>query len=838
MNHNSLNYSCKINRDRLNQLLETVVQTHPAVVYAGAGYGKTHAVSSWLAGTDHRSVWHSITVLDNVPSRFWERFTVAIEIHKPELAKKMKKLGFPETLQAFNIFLTALTEELYQEKRFVALVFDDMHHLKEPIIQKFLTALIDARMENNSIILISREWPLWGMDLTITPRLIGIEELRFTSAETYELFIQAGLHLTLDEAAKIRHYVTGWPIALSVVIHHLLNHEDETRPPQFSCTKPVLFRLFETEIFSQYTEVEQALLIKLSALESFPRKLVVAVSGERNRDIQDLLKDNPFVRYDVDAQRFYFHPLYQEYLREKLLSVSEEELQEEYLRAGDWCLEEGHFYDAVEYYRRCGNYRKIWESFRLIKAGRHSKTEAEFFINELQMMPESLKQEEPMIQIVLAVMLVNNLRFSEAQQTIQEVKKELEAQASTPEQQLLLGECHIARALILMGMEAGGFEAEFKEAARLLPNGSRRWGKGLHLVDFGPSLSLQKTEPGELEKSAASFTAAITDLTHVLHGAGTGIDYLCRCEALYLKGEVKAAIEPAYHALYAATAAGQYDIAGNALFILLRIYSVLGEYKNIMDILHQVENYQNNPVSSDLGIWDIIKGWFYSGIGETGQVAGWIRNAVHSGLPPLSIKRPMLIKLRCLLIDGSMAEALALSEQFEDLAKSNHAVIPMIYIELTRTIIHNANGHIEAAIATLTAAYRLAEGNDIVMPFIECGNRMRSLLERVRSMGNDDIPEAWIDRIHARASTNAKRHTYLAASYKHEMGKQQADFGLSRRETELLTHLSQGLTREEIGICMNLSMNTVKSMMKQIFAKLGAINSVDAVRIVLMNRLI
>jgi LuxR family maltose regulon positive regulatory protein len=37
---------------------------------------------------------------------------------------------------------------------------------------------------------------------------------------------------------------------------------------------------------------------------------------------------------------------------------------------------------------------------------------------------------------------------------------------------------------------------------------------------------------------------------------------------------------------------------------------------------------------------------------------------------------------------------------------------------------------------------------------------------------------------------------------------------------------------------MEISLNTVKSMTKQVFAKLGAINSADAVRIAMANQII
>jgi LuxR family maltose regulon positive regulatory protein len=54
---------------------------------------------------------------------------------------------------------------------------------------------------------------------------------------------------------------------------------------------------------------------------------------------------------------------------------------------------------------------------------------------------------------------------------------------------------------------------------------------------------------------------------------------------------------------------------------------------------------------------------------------------------------------------------------------------------------------------------------------------------------------------------------------------------LSPRELEVLTGLSQGLTRDEIAEAAAISVNTVKSVIKSVYNKLGAVNRADAVRI-------
>ena len=54
---------------------------------------------------------------------------------------------------------------------------------------------------------------------------------------------------------------------------------------------------------------------------------------------------------------------------------------------------------------------------------------------------------------------------------------------------------------------------------------------------------------------------------------------------------------------------------------------------------------------------------------------------------------------------------------------------------------------------------------------------------------------------------------------------------LSNREMDVLVGLSQGLTREEIAGAASILPNTVKSVTRSVYNKLGAMNKADAVRI-------
>jgi LuxR family maltose regulon positive regulatory protein len=117
---------------------------------------------------------------------------------------------------------------------------------------------------------------------------------------------------------------------------------------------------------------------------------------------------------------------------------------------------------------------------------------------------------------------------------------------------------------------------------------------------------------------------------------------------------------------------------------------------------------------------------------------------------------------------------------------------------------------------------------------------MRSLAEAALRDGESAgirIPRIWLEKIRLGASAYAKKLFAIAARYRSGSGETAArpDEGvqvpLSRREKEVLTAILQGMTRMEIAAQTSLSANTIKSITRSVYNKLGALNKADAVRI-------
>jgi LuxR family maltose regulon positive regulatory protein len=147
------------------------------------------------------------------------------------------------------------------------------------------------------------------------------------------------------------------------------------------------------------------------------------------------------------------------------------------------------------------------------------------------------------------------------------------------------------------------------------------------------------------------------------------------------------------------------------------------------------------------------------------------------------------------------------------------------------------NKNRKAALIAFGEAYDMALSNELVMPFVEIGNDMRTLTRVAIRDDKNDIPRKWLEQINRKAGTYAKRLNLVVSEYKkaNNLGK---DVQLSQREIEILYDVYHGLTRSEIALSRNLSVSTVKMVLSSVYSKLGADNVADVIRIALERKLI
>lgn len=146
---NAINPSQKqklLHRPRLDDLFANAVKHNLIIVTAGAGYGKTQAVSMYLNSKDFRVMWIQLSKLDNLSLRFWNKIIHAISYQNKHASKLLELLGFPDTLTKFDSFLRILAKEIYAGEKYI-LILDDLHLIQDKSVMDFIDNVIYAELE-------------------------------------------------------------------------------------------------------------------------------------------------------------------------------------------------------------------------------------------------------------------------------------------------------------------------------------------------------------------------------------------------------------------------------------------------------------------------------------------------------------------------------------------------------------------------------------------------------------------------------------------------------------------------------------------------------------------
>ena len=811
-------------RTRIDELLKEGMQYHTLVLSADAGYGKTQAVASFLEHSNYINLWLQFTELDNTAMIFFKNFIQIIELVKPELSVKMEEFGFPDSTAKYYGFLQLMTKELYLEEEMVAFVLSDLHLIKDESVKRFIEYLLSANLANITFIVLTRD-----KDLSIFPQdiyIVSTEDLRFTLAEYKQYVLEKHIGLDDDEAYSVHVYTQGWPLALGLISARVNRNEMEFTK-RLGDSKQAIFQLIDKDIFSKYTSVQKEFLCIIAKLAFYPKDLVLRIGKLLDTNALDVLKDNMFISYDSNSDAYYIHDIFRDFILKSDYSIDAKTMSDANLLAGDWCYENKKIISAINYFEKCDDMERIALVIQGIKGNRVSFVEAKYLIEYIEKMPEEFLQKHYMCRIVYSTLLLNNLELDKAKQQIDILCERL---YKNRENDSMLGEALMAAGLVSMGLGNGEYVEYFKEASKHLPNGSSYIDNTLRLIEYGNSLTFIDPTQGSIEKSLADLNEGISYISKVLNGVGTGGEYLGLAEAYFLRGNFGEAEKAAYDAIFVAQTVNESDIINSSLFLLLRIFISQGAIEQINEIVLKIKKRMQGDKDFKQYTLDIALAWLNTEISNTKEVPSWIIDNEIDSLPPISLDKDVLFQVRYFIEKGKFHKASALINKLESTLKKRNTLLSIIYTMVYKAIVEYALQNYDVAKDALIEAYQLSHQNKITMPFIEYGQRTRAMLTYFKEHCPEEIDSVWIEEMHRKASTYAKRNAFVTSKLT-TSNNTQLEHNLTRREQELLLHMSQGLTRDEIAECMQISSNTVKSMTKAIYNKLGAVNGADAIRI-------
>jgi LuxR family transcriptional regulator, maltose regulon positive regulatory protein len=345
-------------RPRLFALLERGAAGPVTLVTGPAGSGKTMLLSSWLRSSAPAGAvaWVGVERDESDPTRFWATLMDALRDSGAIAPGDSLATLAPAPLGGQEEFVQRLLDGLGRLSRTVLLVVDDLHQLRTEDGLHGLERLLAQAPAQLRTFLVSRRDPKLGLHrLRLAGELTEIRaaDLDFTADEAGELMAGAGITVAAGDLARLHERTEGWAAGLRLAAMSLARNDAPDRfVAEFSGSERTVADYLLGEVLaSQPPEVRQ-LLLRTCILERVNGALADLLTGRSDgtRLLHDLEEGGALVvAVDVKRSWFRYHHLLADLLRLELRREAPDEIAGLHRLAAGWFAERGHVVDAVRH---------------------------------------------------------------------------------------------------------------------------------------------------------------------------------------------------------------------------------------------------------------------------------------------------------------------------------------------------------------------------------------------------------------------------------------------------------------------------------------------------------
>jgi LuxR family transcriptional regulator, maltose regulon positive regulatory protein len=352
-----------VQRGELVTALDRAAEAKVTLISAPAGSGKTSLLRAWADGPGQRYLLAVVQVQrDQQDSQqFWLAVLSAIR-QVPGTPGEGEQLaatpGFNQSAIADRV-----RSELAEHRDRTFLIIDDLHELTSPEALTQLTRLLEKLPPHvHAILATRRDLPLRLHKLRLAGDLAEIRaaDLRFTERETHQFLEASGIFLSEAGVARLHQRTEGWAAGLRLAAMSLASSPDPERfVAEFSGSSRTVAEYLLAEMLEcQPAEVQQ-LLLRTSLLDRVNGELADLLTGHpgSERILLDLEDANAFV-LSLDPARtwFRYHHLFADLLRLELRRRLPEELPVLHRLAAQWFSEHGEIVDAIRHTQAAGDW--------------------------------------------------------------------------------------------------------------------------------------------------------------------------------------------------------------------------------------------------------------------------------------------------------------------------------------------------------------------------------------------------------------------------------------------------------------------------------------------------
>jgi LuxR family maltose regulon positive regulatory protein len=873
-------------RPRLSDRMRRGSDSVLTLVSAPAGFGKTTLLTDWVAGLgrDGRAIaWLSLDQRDNDPTVFWTYVVAALRTAVDGIgAGALALLQSPQP--PVDAVLSALLNDLHAAPTDVVLVLDDYHHIDTRDIHDGMAFLLEHLPEQVHVVIAGRADPLLPLGrLRGQGELVEIRvaDLRFTPDEAAAYLSETmGLSLTAQEILTLERRTEGWIAALQLAALSMQGREDVAGfVAGFGGDDRYVVDYLAEEVLQRQPESTRLFLLMTSILDRLSGPLCDAVTSQSGGTAQlaALERANLFlVPLDDRRQWYRYHQLFADVLQAHLLDERSGDVPELHRRASLWYQQNDDAAEAIRHAFAAGDLERAAGLIELaIPAMRRTRQEAALRVWQ-KMLPDDLVHRRPVLTVGLAGALLSGGQLDGVENRLRIAERWIHRSAvATPSEDPAIEMVVVDRAEFsrlpatiemyraALALAEGNTAATVRHAQQAISlaqdeddlcragsaglMGLAFWGSGdleaghraysdcvagLLKAGFvadtlGCAIALAdiRVTQGRLGDALRTYEQALSRAAEegkpVLRG--TADMYVGLSELHRERGDLRAARKQLQHAQELGENTGLPQNPYRRRVAMARICEADGDLEGAVTLLNAAERVYVGDFFPAVRPIPALRARVWIRQGNLGEALDWAHHATLSTEDELSYGREFEhLTLARLLFARSTAEhdqglindVVRLLERLLTAAEEGLRTGSVIEILVAQALAHQVRGDTASALALLRRALNLAEPEHYVRVFADEGAPMTSLFRTAAKQG---LVPSYVRRLLNGVATNRPAERGLVEE-------------LSPRELDILRMLNTDLDGPDIARELVVSLNTVRTHTKHVYAKLGVNNRRAAVR--------
>jgi LuxR family transcriptional regulator, maltose regulon positive regulatory protein len=352
-----------IDRGDLLAALDRAAASKVTIISAPAGSGKTSLLHAWAdrPGQQRRLAFVRVQRDHHDSQQFWLALLDAVRHATGADSGAEPSAATPDF--SAPAMADRVLSELANARGGVTLVIDDLHELRSPGTPTQLTRLLTSLPPQVHAILATRHdvrLRLHRLRLAGELAEIRAADLRFSELETRGLLEASGIALSEAGVALLHQRTEGWAAGLRLAVLSLAGHPDPERfVTEFSGSDRTVAEYLIAEMLDRQPAGVQDLLLRTSLLDRVNGELADLLTGRPGSEqiLLDLEDANAFVE-SIDPGRtwFRYHHLFADLLRLELRRTMPAEIPALHRRAAGWFTRHGQAAEAIRHTQAAGDW--------------------------------------------------------------------------------------------------------------------------------------------------------------------------------------------------------------------------------------------------------------------------------------------------------------------------------------------------------------------------------------------------------------------------------------------------------------------------------------------------